>query len=125
MRDALTGLLNRRGALAKLAAVDPEKGLTLAICDVDRFKSVNDRYGHVVGDRVLKLVAHSLEESCRPHAVTAQRVEGAIDEALDDQRVKTADHKREAGALAPHAPLVYLLDVAFKHAAAPLWPHVA
>ena len=68
-RDALTGLLNRRGLLAKLAACGDSEKRMIAICDVDRFKSVNDRYGHVVGDRVLKLVANSLEESCRGQIV--------------------------------------------------------
>lgn len=69
-KDALTGLHNRRAlddALAKLQ--DAGKPYLVAICDVDRFKSVNDRYGHAVGDRVLKTVATSLTESCAPHMV--------------------------------------------------------
>jgi len=67
--DSLTGLCNRRGVLAKLRNVSPEDRPMLGICDIDRFKTVNDRYGHVVGDRVLKLVATSLQESCGEHFV--------------------------------------------------------
>lgn len=62
--DSLTGLSNRRGVLAHLTGLSPNARPFLAICDIDRFKTVNDRYGHVVGDRVLKLVASSLKESC-------------------------------------------------------------
>lgn len=62
--DSLTGLHNRRGVLARLQGLSPAQRPLLAICDVDRFKTVNDRYGHVVGDRVLKLVSKSLVESC-------------------------------------------------------------
>ncbi|WP_293971685.1 GGDEF domain-containing protein [Sphingomonas sp.] len=62
--DSLTGLHNRRGVLARLQGLQPVQRPLLAMCDIDNFKSVNDRYGHVVGDRVLKLVANSLQESC-------------------------------------------------------------
>ncbi|MFW2851571.1 GGDEF domain-containing protein [Sphingomonas sp. TX0543] len=63
-RDALTGLPNRRGIETHLARTcgnnDPH---VIAMCDIDRFKSYNDRYGHAVGDRVLRTVASSLLES--------------------------------------------------------------
>ena len=62
-RDALTGLLNRRGALKELAARKGRGQAVVALCDVDHFKAVNDRFGHGVGDRVLKGVAASLSES--------------------------------------------------------------
>lgn len=68
-RDALTGLHNRRGVEAEMRAHAPRDHSALAICDIDFFKSVNDRYGHVVGDRVLQLVATSLAKSCEPHLV--------------------------------------------------------
>ena len=63
-RDALTGLPNRRGIEAQLVAMQASAGpLFMALCDIDRFKSYNDRYGHGLGDRVLKTVAHSLRET--------------------------------------------------------------
>lgn len=63
-RDALTGLPNRRGIETHLAVAQASAGpLFIALCDVDRFKSYNDRYGHTVGDRVLKTVASSLCET--------------------------------------------------------------
>jgi diguanylate cyclase len=69
-RDALTGLPNRRGIDEHLATLLSESPtVTLAICDIDHFKRYNDRYGHAVGDRVLKTVASSLSESVAPHFV--------------------------------------------------------
>lgn len=68
--DALTGLANRRGVERHLAAlVEAGRGISVAICDVDHFKAVNDRFGHPVGDRVLKVVAGTLADACAPHLV--------------------------------------------------------
>jgi diguanylate cyclase len=69
-RDALTGLLNRRGAMQELSARSRAKSGVVALCDIDHFKSVNDRFGHGVGDRVLKAVASCLMESVGEHIVT-------------------------------------------------------
>lgn len=69
-RDALTGLPNRRGIDTHLAtACAPGATAVLAICDIDRFKTYNDRYGHAVGDRVLKTVAATLGEALDGHFV--------------------------------------------------------
>jgi diguanylate cyclase len=68
-RDALTGLHNRRGVEVEIRALPASTDSSLVICDIDHFKLINDRYGHVGGDRVLKLVASSLAKSCRPHFV--------------------------------------------------------
>lgn len=69
-RDALTGLPNRRAFQDRYAALlEADVAVTVALCDVDRFKSVNDSHGHVVGDRVLKMVAHLLETHCDGHMV--------------------------------------------------------
>jgi diguanylate cyclase (GGDEF)-like protein/PAS domain S-box-containing protein len=69
-RDALTGLLNRRAILSYLEALHEDRRkssqtLCLMMCDVDHFKSINDRYGHGVGDEVLKRVAHVLRSNLR------------------------------------------------------------
>ncbi|MEF2553093.1 GGDEF domain-containing protein [Aurantimonas sp. A2-1-M11] len=55
-RDAMTGLLNRRGFDQSLARM-PRGGGTLVLCDIDHFKQVNDRYGHSVGDSVIRAFA--------------------------------------------------------------------
>lgn len=69
-RDAVTNLRNRRALLAHLAKLAEEKRAhILAICDVDHFKSINDTYGHTVGDRVLKSIANALSMACAPHLV--------------------------------------------------------
>jgi len=68
--DPLTGLSNRRFILTQLAAVVSgarrhERPLSIAVVDIDHFKSVNDTYGHAAGDRVLAAVAGSLRENLR------------------------------------------------------------
>ncbi len=65
--DALTGLPNRRylfNAFEKVSgkAVTTGVPFSLAICDIDLFKKVNDTYGHNIGDEVLKAVAGKLKE---------------------------------------------------------------
>ncbi len=58
--DPLTGLLNRRGLDEALAGVDPLADLGVLVVDVDYFKTVNDRFGHDVGDDVLCRIAACL-----------------------------------------------------------------
>ena len=60
--DQLTGLLNRRGfdaaaALALRSACATGVPAVIFMCDVDRFKSINDRFGHAFGDKVLVEIA--------------------------------------------------------------------
>ncbi len=69
-RDPLTDLPNRRALEEAFAAqVSTGSPLCIAVCDIDHFKHVNDRFGHVVGDRVLKTIAQALTESCPGHLV--------------------------------------------------------
>ena len=68
-RDALTGLLNRRGARTELSPRRALRTGAVALCDIDHFKLVNDRFGHGVGDRVLKAVGECLVESLADHTV--------------------------------------------------------
>ena len=62
--DALTGLFNR-GAYDMLMKSADTSHIALLLIDIDVFKSINDNYGHAVGDRVLKRVAEVLQESFR------------------------------------------------------------
>jgi diguanylate cyclase (GGDEF)-like protein len=62
--DDLTGVLNRRAFLDELQAVATEGApLCVAVVDVDHFKSVNDTYGHHIGDAVLQSVVTTLTSS--------------------------------------------------------------
>ena len=57
--DALTSILNRRGFLPKVNGLmnEPAGRFSIAFCDLDDFKRINDSYGHEAGDEVLKHVA--------------------------------------------------------------------
>lgn len=68
--DPLTNLLNRRSTDAKLkylfdAHYHDEDAFSIIMCDIDKFKSVNDTYGHDAGDYVLKEVAWILKDTVR------------------------------------------------------------
>ncbi len=70
MEDHLTGLLNRRAAEARLAvewsrARRDANPFAVALIDIDRFKLVNDQYGHQIGDKVLCHVASTLAGNLR------------------------------------------------------------
>lgn len=58
--DTLSGLANRRAFNDALAAVAEDA--SLAIIDIDRFKSINDRFGHQAGDRVIQAISCVLRE---------------------------------------------------------------
>jgi diguanylate cyclase (GGDEF)-like protein/PAS domain S-box-containing protein len=69
-RDSLTGCLNRRAFFAELetqwaAAHRYGQAVSCIMVDIDHFKSINDTYGHGVGDQVLQLVADTLRSEVR------------------------------------------------------------
>jgi diguanylate cyclase (GGDEF)-like protein len=70
MVDSLTGIANRRSflqdgeGLAKRHAANPCPGAVLLI-DLDHFKSINDRFGHAVGDHVLQVFARTAQEAIK------------------------------------------------------------
>lgn len=69
-RDALTGLPNRRAFDEAFGNRREREGpFCLAVCDIDRFKRINDAHGHPVGDRVLSAVGRTLAEHCEGHLV--------------------------------------------------------
>src|ERR1700742_3277361 len=75
--DPLTGLLNRRGLderiEAELARGRRDGGeLAVVAVDVDHFKSINDQFGHDVGDRVLTWIAQTIGRQTRASDLTAR-----------------------------------------------------
>lgn len=95
--DALTGLPNRRQfeesfATARAAARRSGEPLALLVVDADHFKRHNDRYGHAVGDEVLKGIARSLNASVHRPLDMVCRVGG-------EEFVMLLPNTDEAGAL--------------------------
>jgi diguanylate cyclase (GGDEF)-like protein len=71
-QDPLTGLANRRALERSCAQLRPGAQVCLVLVDVDHFKEVNDRYGHAVGDAVLRETAALLTRSVRSMDVVAR-----------------------------------------------------
>jgi diguanylate cyclase (GGDEF)-like protein len=65
-RDPMTGLLNRRAVVERFDTLRKAGFTTLALLDIDHFKSVNDSFGHNAGDNTLRAVARALQpdEDC-------------------------------------------------------------
>ncbi len=80
--DTLTGLPNRRLFKRELDAIIESQGakttFSLLFVDLDRFKRINDSMGHSIGDRLLKVVSHRLDDCIRSQDVLA-RVDGESD----------------------------------------------
>src|SRR3984885_9027966 len=71
--DSLTGLLNRRSFEHRVATLRREESdVAIAMADLDRFKLLNDTYGHGTGDRALRLFAQVLGESLRTEDVVSR-----------------------------------------------------
>jgi len=76
-RDPLTGLYNRH-KLDEFSSIlinqyaRYKKSFSLIVCDVDYFKDVNDTYGHLEGDKVLKKIANIIENSVRESDVVSR-----------------------------------------------------
>jgi diguanylate cyclase (GGDEF)-like protein/PAS domain S-box-containing protein len=70
IQDPLTGLYNRRFMQESInrelmRATRHGYPVSLVMCDIDHFKSINDQYGHQAGDKVLKILGSLLKRSCR------------------------------------------------------------
>jgi diguanylate cyclase (GGDEF)-like protein len=114
--DQLTGLANRRAFDEWLAGEfrrsrDENRPLSLVIMDLDHFKAINDRYSHLVGDEVLRVVADVLRRHVRSgdqaarwggeeftltfHDIDAERAEQI------SERIRESIESTEFGTLAP------------------------
>ncbi|UPQ88791.1 GGDEF domain-containing protein [Vibrio sinaloensis] len=74
-KDPMTGLLNRRGLESYLAMEHTGSYIALAVFDIDNFKSINDTYGHDVGDQVIIYMANKLS-ACIRNSDAAARIGG-------------------------------------------------
>src|SRR5882757_7197273 len=75
--DYLTGLPNARSLFLQLdrelaRCKRDNDSLTLMVCDMNGFKKINDRFGHLEGNRVLRLFAQALKDSCREYDYVAR-----------------------------------------------------
>ncbi|WP_203827953.1 GGDEF domain-containing protein [Actinoplanes palleronii] len=73
--DPLTGLVTRRvldDAVSAISSATSDAGTALVLIDVDKFKTINDTYGHAVGDDALVHIAAVLSARCRPQDVLAR-----------------------------------------------------
>lgn len=103
--DPLTTLSNRKffdGALIKVVAEARHKNESLALLmiDIDHFKSFNDRYGHLTGDQVLRLVGASVKNNIKGRDIAA-RYGGeefviALPSTALQPAITVADHIRQA-----------------------------
>ncbi|HSR50104.1 MAG TPA: GGDEF domain-containing protein [Acidobacteriota bacterium] len=76
LTDPLTGLANRkafdRALLEALQSAQTDDSLCLVLLDIDRFKRFNDTYGHLLGDKVLRLVGAVLRQSTKGKDLAAR-----------------------------------------------------
>ncbi|MEJ2434941.1 MAG: GGDEF domain-containing protein [Pseudolabrys sp.] len=109
MLDSLTGLANRRsflqdaGQLAKRHAAKPRPTAVLLI-DLDHFKSINDRFGHALGDRVLEIFSQAARASVRSTDLLGrlggEEFAAVITDTSRDKAVAVAERIRAAFAQA-------------------------
>ncbi len=104
--DYLTGLPNARSLFLQLdrelARCKRDNGsLTLMVCDMNGFKKINDRFGHLEGNRVLRLFAHALKDSCREYDYVARM--GGDEFVVIAPGLDTEDAAKKAEQLRPLA----------------------
>ncbi|MGO6713327.1 GGDEF domain-containing protein [Rhizobium ruizarguesonis] len=98
--DPLTGLLNRRALFDQYGTRPMGTTTAVIVFDIDHFKSVNDRFGHAAGDRVLNVFAGELSAHCRS-GDTAARLGGeefvlVLKEIMPGRAELTAERIRRA-----------------------------
>lgn len=108
--DPLTGVLARAAMLDRSAkllerALAGTRGAAVLVLDIDGFKAVNDRYGHGVGDRVLKDIAGRMAASCRGGdllgRIGGEEFLAVFAEVNEEQAVMISERLREAVCQSP------------------------
>lgn len=77
VKDPLTGAYNRRFLIKYLesgivSAKETGKSIAIVMFDIDKFKRINDDYGHLTGDEVIKALASTLMKSCRDYDIVSR-----------------------------------------------------
>jgi diguanylate cyclase (GGDEF)-like protein/putative nucleotidyltransferase with HDIG domain len=98
LTDPLTGLPNRRSMFVHLSrelarAERLKSQVALIVMDMDGFKTINDTYGHHVGDRALREVSFSLQDALRPYDLCVRYAGDEFIVVLTDCSRETADIK--------------------------------
>ena len=105
LTDPLTTLANRKFFDAELGkavaeAKERREPLTLLMCDVDHFKAFNDKFGHVTGDQVLRLVATSVKRNVKGRDIAAryggEEFAVVLPKTASPQAITVADQIRRA-----------------------------
>lgn len=94
--DALTGLCNRRYFDEELAANMGSETLSLILLDIDHFKKINDNYGHLMGDLVIKAIAKKLQANCREGSDAFRYGGEEFAILLPNTNFKSARHRAES-----------------------------
>lgn len=130
--DYLTGLANRRtianwGDQRMQAARRLGQGLSVALIDIDHFKSVNDRFGHDIGDAALKHVAARIESACRaqdlPGRQGGEEFVAVFDQLDQSQALAAGERLRLAVQAAPFATEALSLPITVSVGMATLSPN--
>lgn len=133
MVDPLTGIANRRAflheasLLAKRHSSDPRPTAVLLV-DLDHFKSINDRFGHALGDRVLEIFTAATCESVRASdligRIGGEEFAAVLYDTSSDKAVAVAERIREAFAKAAQEvdgrPVCATVSIGIVHSEAPV-----
>jgi diguanylate cyclase (GGDEF)-like protein len=128
MVDPLTGIANRRSFLQDAAQLAKDYGANplptaVLLIDLDHFKSINDRFGHALGDRVLEIFAESARQAVRSTDLLGrlggEEFAAVLSDISSDKAAAIAERIRESFALATRKvdsrPVCATLSIGLAH----------